>query len=92
MDWITEADPYPRKPAPASLLALVAHYQLDPVRCLVVGNRDLDVLAGVRAGMKICFYGADAHATPVDLEVAGFDQCLDQQELAAASECGRIAD
>lgn len=75
-DRIMAADPCPRKPESVALQALVDRYQLDPARCLVVGDRDSDVLVGVRAGVKTCFYGDDARGTPVDLEVTGLDRLL----------------
>ncbi|MCJ7551102.1 MAG: hypothetical protein MUQ30_15620 [Anaerolineae bacterium] len=58
--------------------ALVDRYQLDPTRCLVVGDRKLGVLAGARAGVLGCFYGDDARGIEVDLEIIGFDQLLDR--------------
>lgn len=39
------------------------------------------LLAGLCAGIRLCFYGQDGHATPVDLEVTGFDQLLDWLKL-----------
>jgi phosphoglycolate phosphatase-like HAD superfamily hydrolase len=75
-DCITKDDPYPRKPDPASILALIARYDLDPRRCLAIGDRELDVVAGVRAGVWTCFFGEGAHETPADLEISGYDKLL----------------
>ena len=49
-DRIMAADPCPRKPESVALPALVDRYQLDPARCLVVGDRDSDVLSGYVPG------------------------------------------
>jgi len=48
---VTAADDYPRKPDPTSLLALCQQYAVDPHTALMVGDRNLDVQAGHRAGM-----------------------------------------
>jgi len=48
---VTADDDYPRKPDPTSLLALCRQYQVDPQTAIMVGDRNLDVTAGHRAGM-----------------------------------------
>lgn len=48
---VTAADDYPRKPDPASLNALCRQYQVDPHTAIMIGDRNLDVQAGHRAGM-----------------------------------------
>lgn len=75
-DCITKDDPYPRKPDPASILALMARHGLDPRHCLAIGDRELDIVAGVRAGVQTCFFGAADHQTPTDLEISGYDELL----------------
>ena len=75
-DCISEDDPYPRKPDPASILMLMARHALDPRTCLAVGDRELDIAAGAGAGIRTCFFGTDAHETPADLEITRFDQLL----------------
>ena len=42
---------YPRKPAPDALLALIKKCDLEPPKCVMIGDRDIDVLAGKNAGM-----------------------------------------
>lgn len=75
-DVITADDPYPRKPDPASLLALIARHRLQSETCLVVGDRELDVLAGKRAGIRTCLFTQEKAETKADLVVTGFDQLL----------------
>lgn len=72
-DCIAKDDAYPRKPDPAAFLALIARYNLNRDRCLAVGDRDLDILAGQRAGIRTCFFGTEAHATHADLEITDFE-------------------
>lgn len=50
-DHVIENDGFPSKPAPDALLALMARNQLDPKECIMVGDREIDGLAGKNAGM-----------------------------------------
>jgi phosphoglycolate phosphatase-like HAD superfamily hydrolase len=75
-DWITKEDPYPRKPDPTSLLALMARHDLKADRCMAVGDRELDVLAGQSAGLLTCFFGPGNRPPHADLTVTSFDQLL----------------
>lgn len=50
-DFITKDDHFPRKPAPDALLHLVNKHALDPKASVMVGDRVLDVEAGLNAGM-----------------------------------------
>lgn len=49
---ITKDDHFPRKPAPDALLYLIKKYGLDPKASVMVGDRSLDVEAGLNAGMS----------------------------------------
>lgn len=75
-DIITKEDPYPRKPDPTSLLAIVERHRLDAARCLAIGDREIDIIAANRAGMRSCFFGRETHETPADLEIHDFEQLL----------------
>lgn len=48
---VTAADDYPRKPDPTSLRALMQRYAVEPATAIMIGDRNLDVQAGHRAGM-----------------------------------------
>lgn len=48
---VTADDDYPRKPNPTSLLALCQQYAVKRQSALMIGDRNLDVQAGHRAGM-----------------------------------------
>ena len=50
-DYMLGGKNYPRKPAPDALLALVRRNGLDLSRSVMIGDRDVDVLAGSNAGM-----------------------------------------
>ena len=50
-DYMLGDKTYPRKPAPDALLVLVGRHSLDLSRSVMIGDRDIDVLAGRNAGM-----------------------------------------
>ena len=50
-DYMLGDKQYPRKPAPDALLALAVRADLDVTRCVMIGDRDIDVLSGKNAGM-----------------------------------------
>ena len=58
-DFITGQDPYPPKPAPDAVLALVERYHMKKGRVVMVGDRDIDVLSAQNAGAFGCFFDPD---------------------------------
>ena len=52
--FITADDPFPVKPAPDALLYLVRRYEIDPKTALMLGDRDIDILAAKNAGLAGC--------------------------------------
>ncbi len=71
-DSIAKEDPYPRKPDPAAIEALIARYTLDRSKCLLVGDRNLDIVAGQRAGIRTCFFGSELHEAQPDLAIVDY--------------------
>ncbi len=61
--FITGEDPFPRKPAPDALLHLATRYGMNPEEAVMVGDRDIDLLAGRNAGMRTCLFDPDPAAT-----------------------------
>lgn len=55
-DLLTPYDGYPRKPDPAGFLALLERNTIDPQDVLAIGDRLLDIQAGIAAGVKTCFF------------------------------------
>ncbi len=82
--WITEEDPYPRKPDPASIRAVIDRYDLIATACMAIGDRKLDIVAARRAGVRSCFFtGGDSRSDATvrssaypDLVVSDFHQLL----------------
>ncbi|HLV19307.1 MAG TPA: HAD-IA family hydrolase [Polyangiaceae bacterium] len=90
-DIIAKEDPFPRKPDPSSLLALIERNGLSARECLMIGDRTLDVLAARGAGMRACLrsdvdQAASGHAVdgPASADGAGADLVVrDYAELLA---------
>ena len=59
---------FPRKPAPDALLNLMQKHGLDPAECVMVGDRDIDVLAGRNAGMAGILMDLESYYTDLDVE------------------------
>ncbi|GAB4573211.1 MAG: HAD family hydrolase [Anaerolineae bacterium] len=57
-DTLTADDGYPRKPDPTGFQTLLARNKLQPERVLAIGDRDLDIQAGIAAGTRTCYFAA----------------------------------
>lgn len=51
-DYMLGDKTFPRKPAPDALLTLVNRHGLDVKRCVMIGDRDIDIVAGKNAGLE----------------------------------------
>jgi len=63
---VTSEDGYPIKPAPDALNAMADRLKVSPANCLMVGDRDIDVQAGLNAGMQGCLFDPDGHYDAFD--------------------------
>jgi HAD superfamily hydrolase (TIGR01509 family) len=67
-DFVTSLDGFPGKPAPDALNYLVEKHRLDRARCVMLGDRDIDLDAGKNAGMACALFDPehfyDAYDTP----------------------------
>ena len=50
-DLLMAEEGFPAKPAPDAVLALIGRNGLDPAECVMVGDREIDGLAGKNAGI-----------------------------------------
>jgi phosphoglycolate phosphatase-like HAD superfamily hydrolase len=71
---ITKDDPYPRKPDPTAIEALLTSYGLSRGETMLIGDRDLDIQAGKNAGIRTCFFGAEPHRVRADVEAEDFGE------------------
>ena len=62
-------DGLPSKPAPDMILHLMEKHGLDPVRCVMIGDRPLDVESGRAAGIVTCLIDTEGRFkdTPCDI-------------------------
>lgn len=63
---IAADDGFPKKPSPDALIYLLETYRFIPTEVLLIGDRDLDMLAGQAAGIPTCLFRssfAEIHPT-----------------------------
>ena len=60
-DFITWEAGFPDKPAPDALLWLCQQHGLDPLDCVMVGDRDIDLNAAKNAGMASALFDPDGY-------------------------------
>ncbi len=60
-DIVTLEDGFPLKPAPDALLSLINRNRFDPSRCLMLGDRDIDMEAGRNAGVAAALFDPEGH-------------------------------
>ena len=80
-DFVTGEDGFPFKPAPDALNALMERNGLKKDACLMLGDRDIDIGAGVNAGIRTLLYD-DENRYPEG--VGETMRCGNAQALTAA--------
>ena len=75
-DTITADDDFPRKPDPAGLNALIARHHIPREATLLIGDRELDILAAHAADVRSCFFGDNPHDEPATFEVTDYATLL----------------
>ena len=66
IDIVTSLDGFPGKPAPDALLFMMNKHGLNPMECVMVGDRTIDLYAGLNAGMNAICLDPDGFCPPVD--------------------------
>ena len=56
LGMVTADHGFPLKPAPDALLYLCKTYDVDPAQSIMIGDRDIDTMAGNNAGMQGCLW------------------------------------
>jgi HAD superfamily hydrolase (TIGR01549 family) len=75
-DIIAADDGFPRKPDPTALLHLIQRHAIEPHSAIVIGDRELDILAGQRAGLKTCLFRAAYPNLSPDLCIESYQELL----------------
>lgn len=78
-DAVLGSDGFPLKPAPDALLSLMERNHLTANACAMIGDRDIDILAGHNAGMKGILFDPDGYfdGFPAELCVRGMKDLAD---------------
>jgi HAD superfamily hydrolase (TIGR01509 family) len=58
-DCITHEDGFPPKPSPEAILYLIGKHNIVREQALMVGDREIDILAAQNAGIQGCFFHPD---------------------------------
>ena len=81
-DCISIEDDFPRKPDPTALLSLAKKHNFSPAECIMIGDRDIDILAGKNAGMAACFFDENKTTVPsADYNIYSLAQLYDILEI-----------
>ncbi len=73
-DIVAGDDGFARKPDPSACLYLIDKHHLDHTTTLLIGDRDFDVVAGQRAGIKTCLFGGTFLDIRPDFTITTFDE------------------
>lgn len=57
--FITKENNFKRKPDPEALLYLIKEYAINPKEAVMIGDRDIDLLAAKNAGIATCHFNYD---------------------------------
>jgi phosphoglycolate phosphatase-like HAD superfamily hydrolase len=75
-DIVAGDDGFPHKPDPSAMRYLIDKHKVDVNKLLVVGDRDLDVLAGQAVKAKTCLFSASFPNVSPTMMIQGFDELL----------------
>ena len=75
-DFVTAENRFPSKPAPDAVEYLVSRHGLDKAETIMIGDREIDVLSGVNAGVGSCLFSKKKKKTAADYTVTDIIQVL----------------
>ncbi|MDR1457597.1 MAG: HAD-IIIA family hydrolase [Puniceicoccales bacterium] len=65
-----------RKPSPRFILEMIKKYNLDPKKSYMVGDKDTDALAGIRAGINAIYLATGAPPTEFMVNIINSGQAI----------------
>ncbi len=74
--FITSDDKFPLKPDPMALLSLAERFGFDAKKALMIGDREIDVKAGVNAGMTGCLISTKTNVSSAKYIVSDVGEIL----------------
>ncbi len=75
-DYVTSEDNFPMKPAPDAVEYIVKNNSLDKSETVMIGDREIDVMAGKNAGVYGCLFSKEKKETAADFTVTDIAQTL----------------
>ena len=75
-DFITGENSFKRKPDPQALLFLIDKHNMNKKEAIMIGDRDIDILAAKNAGIKACFFsnGQSKESEYADYNIQDFNK------------------
>lgn len=68
--FVTNEDGFERKPSPQAILHILKKHELKNSDTVMIGDRDIDLLSGINAGIKSCFFSGGEDKT---LDIADYN-------------------
>ncbi len=78
-DFVTHENGFPSKPAPDAVLYLVNKHNLNKDETVMIGDREIDVMSGINAGVKGCLYTREIKETNATYVVDDIIKTLDME-------------
>lgn len=77
-DCIISTHGFERKPSPQALNHLIEKHQIDYKEAIMIGDRDLDIMAGKNAGISSCYFDDTGKVCQIsDYNISEFKQLYD---------------
>ncbi len=77
-DYILSTHGFERKPSPQALNHLIEKYQINRNEAIMIGDRDLDIIAGRNAGISSCYFDNTGKVSEIaDYNISEFKQLYD---------------
>jgi HAD superfamily hydrolase (TIGR01549 family) len=74
---ITSKQNFPRKPSPDAILYLMNKYGFSKKEAIMIGDRDIDILAGKNAGINTCYFSDGGELSDhADMNIRHFSELL----------------
>lgn len=74
-DFVTSDLKFERKPSPEGIQHLISKYSLSPEETIMIGDREIDILAGKGAGVHTCLFSpGNAVAVGADYTISSYSQ------------------
>lgn len=74
--FVTSVNGFPCKPAPDALNYIADTFHLDKKECIMIGDREIDVLSGKNAGMYGCLCSKTVEKTCADFRIDDIREVL----------------